>query len=716
MKNSIKIFKTDMKNLIKNPIALIIVIGLCFIPSLYAWVNIKACWNPYENTSTVPIAIVNNDKGTTLDGKKLNVGDDVISELKKNKDIGWKFVDSKKGNMGVLDGSYYAMIEIPSDFSKDLTSVTSGKPIKPTIIYKVNTKSNPVAGKITEVAEETLVNEINSNFIATVNKTLFSSLNTYGKDIEDSKDKILELKKAVIGLDEHMDIINFILDSVNNNSENLATYLKSIQSTLPQVTGGLDAVSNNNMNTSKNIENIKDNLNSSFNGIKSTLNQINNENNQTKDIVNSISHNSGNISKADVASAISQINNQINSTKNQIDSVIKYLEEFNEVKSNKNINKLINELNIIKDELSKQQENIGNLKNQLNGSIESMKDTLNSINLTASNLSSNVNNAINSYDSKVRPALNNTADSLVNAAKNAATLVDSSKGLVQALNDMLGYVSKGSSLTAEMSKDLDSKLNQFKDTIHILSTELKKVSDNDLNSIISILQSKPQLMGNYISNPFNLKSEPIYPIENYGSGMAPIYTTLSLWVGGLVLTSLLTTEVDKFKELSIKEKYIGKMITFVFLAMIQGFIVGLGDKFVLGVQTENLGLFIFTTVLSSAAFAIILYTLVSLFGNIGKAIGIVLMVIQIAGSGGTYPIQVDPLIFRIMQPFFPFTYTLSNLREAIAGPLLSTVMFNVSILIVFGVVTILIGYLLKEKLNKSVRKFEKEFKESGLSE
>jgi putative membrane protein len=125
---------------------------------------------------------------------------------------------------------------------------------------------------------------------------------------------------------------------------------------------------------------------------------------------------------------------------------------------------------------------------------------------------------------------------------------------------------------------------------------------------------------------------------------------------------------------------------------------------------------VFTTVLSSAVFTIILYTLVSLFGNIGKAIGIILMVMQIAGSGGTYPIQVDPLIFKILQPFFPFTYTLSNLREAIAGPLLSTIMFNTFVLIFIAGITIIIGYFLKERLNKSIEKFEREFKESGLSE
>ncbi|CEP95734.1 phage infection protein [[Clostridium] sordellii] len=715
MKKAIKVFKRDIKNLSRNPIALIIIIGVCFLPSLYAWVNIKACWNPYENTSTVPIAIVNNDKGATLDGKKLNVGNDVISELRRNKKIGWKFVSQEKGSHGVLDGTYYAMIEIPSDFTKDLTSVATGKPKKPTIIYKVNTKSNPVAGKITEVAEETLVNQINSNFIATVNKTIFSSLNTYGKDIEDSKDTIVEVKKAVIALDEHMDLINFILDSVNNNSANLTEYLKSIQSTLPQVSNGIDSVSKANLNTSENIKNIKDSLNNSFNGIDSTLNQINNQNNQIKDIVNNL-NNSDSASKEAAKTAISQINKQIDNSKSQIDSIVKYLKEFNKVKPNEKINKLINNLENIKDQLDTEKDSLGSLNSKLNESVDSIKETIDSVNSTLSSLSNNVNSAIDSYDSQVRPALNNTADSLVTATKDASSLVESSKGLVKAVNDMLGYTSQGSDLTSEMSKDLDNKLNQFKETIHMLSTELKKVNDNDLDGIIAILQSKPEVMGNYISNPFNLKSEPIYPIANYGSGMAPIYTTLALWVGGIVLVSLMTTEAEGFEDLRIKEKYLGKMITFVFFAMVQGFIVALGDKLVLGVQTESLGLFIFTAVLSSAVFAIILYTLVSLFGNIGKAIGIVMMVMQIAGSGGTYPIQVDPLIFRILQPFFPFTYTLSNLREAIAGPLLSTVMFNVVILIVFGVINILIGYFLKERLNKSVTRFEKEFKESGLSE
>ena len=178
--NILKVFKRDVKAIIKNPIALLIIGGICFIPSLYAWVNIAACWDPYENTSSVPIAVVNNDKGASFNGKEMNIGNEVIDELKNNHAIGWKFVDTKKADRGLIDGTYYAMIEIPEDFSEDLTSVLSENPTKPEIIYKVNTKANPVAGKITGVAQSTLVNQITSNFITTVNETAFSSLNDLG--------------------------------------------------------------------------------------------------------------------------------------------------------------------------------------------------------------------------------------------------------------------------------------------------------------------------------------------------------------------------------------------------------------------------------------------------------------------------------------------------------------------------------------------------------
>ncbi len=180
-RNAIKVYKRDIKSLHKNFIAIVIILGVCILPSLYAWVNIKACWDPYENTSTIPIAVINNDRGAKLKGKDLNIGDEVVKKLKNNNKIGWKFTNKKEADMGVIDGTYYASIEIPEDFSGDIISILSDNPKHPEIIYKVDTKENPVASKITGMAKTTLINEITTNFVTTVNETIFFSIDGIGK-------------------------------------------------------------------------------------------------------------------------------------------------------------------------------------------------------------------------------------------------------------------------------------------------------------------------------------------------------------------------------------------------------------------------------------------------------------------------------------------------------------------------------------------------------
>ena len=211
----------------------------------------------------------------------------------------------------------------------------------------------------------------------------------------------------------------------------------------------------------------------------------------------------------------------------------------------------------------------------------------------------------------------------------------------------------------------------------------------------------------------------LYAVPNYGSAMAPIYTVLALWVGALLLTSLLSTKSKDFEgseKISVRQKHFGKMMFFVILGALQGLIVCLGDKYILGVYTVNFPLMILFSVLSAVTFTIIVFTFVSVFGNIGKAICIVLMVLQLAGSGGTYPIQVVPKIFQILQPFFPFTYAVGGFREAIAGPLLSSVIKDIEILVIMAIIFILAGFFLKNLLNKKVEKFEEEFKKSGVGE
>ncbi|WP_050607451.1 YhgE/Pip domain-containing protein [Clostridium niameyense] len=716
MKNIFKIYKRDIKSTVKNPITILIVLGICFLPSLYAWVNIAACWNPYENTSTVPIAVVNKDKNVLENGKKINVGNEVIKELKKNTALNWKFVNSKDANLGVVSGNYYAMIEIPEDFSKNLTSILhSDKPKKPTIIYKVNTKSNPVAGKITGVAKSEIVNNINSNFVNTVNKTVFYYLNQAGKKAEDNKDNILKLKKGVIELNSNLDSIKSALDTVSSHGTTLSEFSTNLKKTMPSINNGLNSVKKGTVNTQNLISNVKKDLDVSFSNTQLILNEIQGESNKLKSLIYTLK-----TENKDKKNIIYNAITTIDHINNNVNSLISYLENISKVyKENKNIPNIISSLNKLKEDLNAEKEQLNKLQNNINDTSNLSEEIFNSLNDKTNNIENQVSNSLTTYSNAVRPSLNNIANNLIASTENASSILDSSQGMFNQIDNLLNYSSEGSKLAVDTSKNLSLKLEEFKGLIGNLSNELKKVDNNDLNKIITIFQTNPELMGNFVANPFNLKEESIYKVENYGSGMAPIYTTLSLWVGALILTSIFKTTLSKFEDsenITLKEEYLGKMLFFITIAVIQGLIVALGDKFLLGVQTSNLLLLLLFAIISSLTFSIIVYTLVSILRNVGKALSIILLVIQIAGCGGSYPIQVDPVFFRILQPFFPFTYSVNGFREAIAGPLVSKVLVDLVALITFALVTVLIGYLLKTPLNPLVDKFEEKFEESGIGE
>lgn len=716
MKNIFKIYKRDIKSTVKNPITILIVLGICFLPSLYAWVNIAACWNPYENTSTVPIAVVNKDKDVLENGKKINVGNEVTKELKKNTALDWKFINSKDANLGVVSGNYYAMIEIPEDFSKNLTSILhSDKPKKPTIIYKVNTKSNPVAGKITGVAKSEIVNNINSNFVNTVNKTVFCYLNQVGKKAEDNKDNILKLKKGVIELNNNLDSIKSALDTVSSHGTTLNELSTNLKKTMPSINTGLNSAKKGTVNTKNLIYNVKKDLDTSFSNTQLILNETQGESNKLKSLISSLK-----TENKDKKNIIYNAITTIDHINNNVNSLISYLENISKIyKENKNIPDMIASLNKLKGDLNSEKEQLNKIQNSINDSNNLNEDILNSLNDKANNIENQVSNSLNTYSNAVNPSLNNIANNLISSTESASSILDDSQGVFKQIDNLLNYSSEGSKLAIDTSKNLALKLEEFKGLISNLGNELKKVDDNDLNKIITIFQTNPELMGNFVASPFNLKEESIYKIENYGSGMAPIYTTLSLWVGALILTSIFKTTLSKFEgseNITLKEEYLGKMLFFITIAVIQGLIVALGDKFLLGVQTSNLLLLLLFSIISSLTFSIIVYTLVSILRNVGKALSIILLVIQIAGCGGSYPIQVDPVFFRILQPFFPFTYSVNGFREAIAGPLVSKVLVDLVALIIFALVTVLIGYLLKTPLNPLVDKFEDKFEESGIGE
>lgn len=242
-------------------------------------------------------------------------------------------------------------------------------------------------------------------------------------------------------------------------------------------------------------------------------------------------------------------------------------------------------------------------------------------------------------------------------------------------------------------------------------------ADNRLPEILDLITHDPKGLGEFMSSPVEIKTKSVYPIKNYGSAMAPFYSTLAIWVGGIVLVAILKVRVDedkKLKKLSPSSTYIGRYLLFFGIGLIQSTIICLGDLFFLQIQCAQPMLFMLAGWVSSFVFTLIIYTLTVSFGDIGKALAVVFLVIQIAGAGGTFPVEVVPEFFQGVYPFLPFTYGINAMREAVAGPYGADYWFDLLKLLAFVPFALVLGLLLRRPLIRFNEFFEKRIEDTHL--
>ncbi|ULG72872.1 YhgE/Pip domain-containing protein [Macrococcus brunensis] len=260
-----------------------------------------------------------------------------------------------------------------------------------------------------------------------------------------------------------------------------------------------------------------------------------------------------------------------------------------------------------------------------------------------------------------------------------------------------------------------------------IEKDIKKAADkfreldkkDVMNKLIKLLRNDLQGEADYFSDPIQLDEKQMFPIPNYGSASAPFYTALALWVGALLSSNLLTTELkdQSLKGIySLRELFAGRLLLFLSIGIIQSVIVVIGNFFILDAYAKHPVMNLLFAVLVSIVFTSIVYTMVSLLGNVGKALAIILMVLQISGGGGTFPVQVTPHFFQMIHPFLPFTYAVDLLREAVGGIVPELVTLNISRLLIFFIGILAIGYGLKPKFEPIKKRMIKTSEESTIVE
>ena len=721
MKVIFRILKRDIKNIVKSLPVLITIIVFCFLPSCYALVNIKASWDPYaaSNTSRLPIAVVNKDEGGSIEGKTINVGDGIIDELKKNKSIDWIIIDDWQGNYGLNTGKYYALIEIPENFSSKLLTLVTSSPEKPNIIYRSNEKLNAAATKITSQAKDTLADQIKSSFVKISNKEALEQMNAVGKKISDNKPEILQLKDSLTDSITTINDTKKYLAQVNDNSKGMQNYLNSVKNNIPKLSKQIDSLQDI-VNHGKSLaQSTKQTISSAQNNLSSGINEIQSQNTQAQSLLSNLENmNSQFVNTAVENTTIDQLNNINNSTIQKIDNNLKILNAINDILPNNGAVELINALTNMKRSIQTENSNLAELRQLVNnnGSKDSIDSIINQLSEIGNTISSNSAAASNAFYSSTSQALNNMNSNIDMSLNSYDDILNSTKSIIPQLNSLANAGTSISEISISQVNNISKNLGNIQDKLNKLSDKMKMINEKNLDHIIDIMEKNPDQISNLLSSPVELKNVQLYNLGLFGYGVTPFYTTLSIWVGVLLLSLILTLKCRKFEDgtkINMLQKYFGKLLLFICISFIQTTITLLGEFLLLGIRPTSILGMILVAFATNITFSIIIYTCIYVFGNTGKGLATVLMIFQIFGTGGIYPLEIISRRLAAMAPFLPFTYSVNGFREAIAGPSWHHLFKMLGMLGCFSGLFLVVSPL-KRVFNKQIQKMENEFEKSGL--
>ncbi|SFC79203.1 putative membrane protein [Bacillus sp. OV322] len=700
-----KIFKDDIKSVFVNWAALIVIIGVLVLPSLYAWFNIESSWDPYSNTKAISIGVANNDRGAYLNGKHINLGEKVVQSLKKNHALGWEFTSEKEAKSRTEKGEFYACVIIPSDFSKRITSVLTDVPDKPVIQYYVNEKVNAVAPKITSKGASGIVEQVSREFDRTASAALFSVFNDLGNELQRDLPTIQHVKQMIFWLEKELPLIKYTAAIADKDAVKAQQIIQSVSAGLEELSG----INQAGENLHQAVTNYLDTVNVSSDLIRP----------QFKESLNLLSANSAglgfkynkmldpSVSSEEKKGMTQSAKSLTDAQMNQLSGMKNILEQLNGRQDGQNLTPFISRLDAVISNYHKQQQ-------LLEADMESGEP--NELKKLEGLNGQKLYSMISDFDTALSPEITKAVTNIKIHADQLRNTFDKQLSSIPEIQDLLRKTNR---IAAQSLKDLQ----RFQKEVPYLETKVKNMANrirefeknNDVNQIIALLINDVKKESDFFAQPVLLEEHKMFPIPNYGSAMTPFYTTLSLWVGGLLLVSILAVdaEVPGVKQYQL---YAGRFVTFWMLGLVQSLIVTSGNILFLHVYASDPWLFIWSGMIISSVFVLIVYTLVSLSGNIGKALSVILLVLQISGSGGTFPIQVTPVFFQKINPYLPFTYAIGLMREAVGGIVWRTVFMDCAILILIFFMFAAAGALLKRPLQKMGQSFKRKLKKSRLIE
>ena len=714
MKNIIEIFRNDIKEVFRKTNTWIIIVGLIFLPSMYAWPNILSSWDPYGHTNNIKVAVTSEDDGATVDGKELNLGKSLVEGLKNNKNLDWQFVSNKQeAEDGVRIGNYYASIVVPKNFSQDMTSVSRTEPQRATIEYTVNEKINAISPKITNSGASAIANNISKNFVETANGIIFEKLHEAGIKFEENLPSIEKAKEEIFKLNDNFSTYESTLSELIGKVEYGYNILNNVQNTLPEI----DRVATNSIM-------IADKAGITINNIQGFNERLLPIINNHLNVVEEVSKEANVIAKElqqkpdkteEIKARQKALDSRLQASTERLQLVKNIFEYFNKLSSERLFNNQLERVTTLSNDITTIKEVNNNIYNKMDH-YDEIADTVKEefVNKSArvNEVSSNMNSKLNV---EVAPLISQVLSKAEVNIDKVSGIIAGAQGELPAVERKLSETEVKISNAYGKLLSLQAQMPSAKSKIQKLTDEIKKADSGiDKNQLFNLLKVDYKQQAEFFANPVKLQENKLYHIENYGSAMTPFYTVLSIWVGSLLMSSLLTTKVeDEEKKYKPYQKYFGRGLLFVIISLFQTLIITLGDMYVLGTQATSPYRFVLYALLISLLFSSIIYTIVCILGNVGKAVCIVLLVLQLGSSGGTFPIQMTSEFFQALYPKVPFTYSIGLLREAVGGVYIPAVERDIKILFIYLIV-VLVGGAILVSLKARSAKLSRERERSKL--
>ena len=672
MRNIWRIFRADWQRISASVVAVVVIMGLCLIPCLYAWFNIFSNWDPYgpDATSNIRVAVTSEDEGYELLGLKLNIGSMVLDGLKSNHQMGWDFVDSREEALeGVRSGKYYAALIVPSDFTGDFVSILDTDLRHPQIQYYENEKKNAIAPKITNKAKTAVQDEINATVVETVTNavtTVSSVCKALGLDADDVSQGVIEkLNSAQNSLRT--------LEETLTAMQTLADQTDSILACAGVVTGDLDSIVSGN-----DLSGIQDALDRGIGRLNETEAEIAR---QLEDIDAQID-----VIADDIAAAVGtaeDVAGFLAGPAQRLEKLRDFADDYPAVQER--LGNAIYRIGELRD-LLKTLEDPGQLetwRQEVQAKVDEIRQELRE---AALRISGSVNQRLEELNRDVKEKL-----------QTLQSVFDNVSGGLSALGDKLtryqeAIQSTGTTLggAIQLSSTLRGDLGQLAQDVDRI------VTSDGFRRFMEVLENDPEGLADYLSDPVAMETVPVYEITSYGSSMAPYYIMLALFVGSLLTATMLhvNAPMPELPRLRPWQRFFGRYQLFFLIGMVQALVTGLGCIYYIGIQCPYPGLFLLACCVCSLNFTMMNYALVYALDNIGMAASVIIMVIQVAGSGGVYPIDVLPGIFQKLYRFMPFHYGMDMIRETIAGRYENVYWKNLAVMAAMCVLFAVLGMVL----------------------